>query len=88
LKPATDAAVTKPSGAADPNELTPSADAQNADAGSQPLPPPVQVNEIQQGQPSSSSATAAASSSTLASDKDISSSKKKKKKGLKKILSL
>jgi outer membrane protein assembly factor BamD len=89
LKPAADAAVAKPSGAPDPNELTPAADTQSADAGTQPLPPPVQVNEIQQGQAaSSSSATAEASSSTLASDKDISSSKKKKKKGLKKILSL
>jgi outer membrane protein assembly factor BamD len=88
LKPAADAAVAKPSGAPDPNELTPAAEAQNADAGTQPLPPPVQVNEIQQGQASSSSTPAAASSSTLASDKDISSSKKKKKKGLKKILSL
>ncbi|MGA6981105.1 MAG: outer membrane protein assembly factor BamD [Candidatus Sulfotelmatobacter sp.] len=88
LKPAADAAVAKPSGAPDPNELTPAAEAQNADPGTQPLPPPVQVNEIQQGQASSSSTPAAASSSTLASDKDISSSKKKKKKGLKKILSL
>jgi hypothetical protein len=69
--------------------LTPTADAQTADASSQPLPPPVQVNEIQQGQAASSnSAAAETSSSTLASDKDISSSKKKKKKGLKKILSL
>jgi outer membrane protein assembly factor BamD len=71
----------------DPNELTPNANAQSA--GNQPLPPPVQVNELQQGQPSasSSSATAAtASSSALATDQDVSSSKKKKKKGLKKIL--
>jgi outer membrane protein assembly factor BamD len=77
----------KPSGPPDPNELTPAPDAQAA-ASNQPLPPPVQVNEIQQGQPaSSSSATAgSASSSALASDKDISSSKKKKKKGLKKII--
>jgi len=77
----------KPSVPPDPNELTPAPDAQAA-ASNQPLPPPVQVNEIQQGQPaSSSSATAgSASSSALASDKDISSSKKKKKKGLKKII--
>jgi outer membrane protein assembly factor BamD len=78
----------KPSGTPDPNELTPTADAQSSTA-SQPLPPPVQVNEIQQGQPASStsSTAAAGSSSSLASDKDVSSSKKKKKKGLKKILS-
>jgi len=87
LKPATAANELKPNGPPDPNELTPTADAQSA--ASQPLPPPVQVNEIQQGQgSSSSSATAsAASSSSLASDQDISSSKKKKKKGLKKIIS-
>jgi outer membrane protein assembly factor BamD len=88
LKPATPANELKPSGTPDPDELTPTADAQSS-ASSQPLPPPVQVNEIQQGQPASSnSATAAANaSSSLASDKDISSSKKKKKKGIKKILS-
>src|SRR5208282_2971804 len=68
----TPAPAPKPSGPPDPNELTPARDAQTA-ASNQPLPPPVQVNEIQQGQPaSSSSATAAStSSSTLASDKDI-----------------
>ncbi len=78
--------VAPAGGAPDPNELTPAADTQ---ANSQPLPPPVQVNEIQPGQaPSSSTANAAKdSSSSLASDKDISSSKKKKKKGLKKIIS-
>lgn len=86
LKPAADANELKPSGPPDPNELTPTA---STDAGSQPLPPPVQVNEIQQGQASSSSSAAASvdSGTALASDKDISSSKKKKKKGLKKILS-
>jgi hypothetical protein len=52
------------------------------------LPPPVQINEIKQGQPASSSVASADSNSALASDKDISSSKKKKKKGLKKILPL
>jgi outer membrane protein assembly factor BamD len=86
LKPAPDPSVAK-SSAPDPNELTPT-----AAAGDQPLPPPVQVNEIQQGPPaaasSASSSTAAADSNSLASDKDISSSKKKKKKGLKKILPL
>jgi outer membrane protein assembly factor BamD len=96
LKPA-DAAATKPSGAPDPNELTPAAGVPSSSnvqgdvqsAGNQPLPPPVQVNEIQQqgaaATPGSSTA-AADSSSSLASDKDVSSSKKKKKKGLKKIL--
>ena len=34
----------------DPNELTPSADCPDRLASNQPLPPPVQVNEIQQGQ--------------------------------------
>ncbi|HET9409187.1 MAG TPA: outer membrane protein assembly factor BamD [Candidatus Sulfotelmatobacter sp.] len=66
----------------DPNELKPNTpDAQNA---TETLPPPTQVNEIQQGQ-----ATASASAnadSAPASDQDISSSKKKKKKGVKKIV--
>ena len=89
LKPAAPANESKPAGPPDPNELTPVADAQSSAAGSQPVPPPVQVNEIQSGQAtSSSSATASAdSSSSLASDQDISSSKKKKKKGLKKVMS-
>jgi len=70
----------KPTAAADPNELKP------ADSGTdQALPPPPQVNEIQQGQ-SSSSATAKSDDSTPASDQDLSSSKKKKKKGLKKVV--
>jgi outer membrane protein assembly factor BamD len=86
LKPATpDPNELKPTGPPDPNELVPAATAQTAAAGSQPLPPPVQVNEIQQGQGATSSSTATASSS-LASDSDVSSSKKKKKKGLKKVL--
>jgi hypothetical protein len=65
----------KPTPAADPNELKP------VDTGSdQPLPPPTQVNEIQQqGQ------SASAGDSTPASEEDLSSSKKHKKKGLKKI---
>jgi len=68
----------KPNPPADPNELTPaSAGADNA------LPPPTQVNEIQNQL--SSSSTARVDDSTPASDQDISSSKKKKKKGLKKI---
>ena len=69
----------KPNAPADPNEL------KTTDTGAdQALPPPPQVNEIQQGQ-SSSSATANADN-TPASDEDLSSSKKKKKTGLKKII--
>jgi outer membrane protein assembly factor BamD len=82
LKPAPDP-NEKPS-APDPNELKPTA--QNALTSDAAAPPPVQVNEIQQGPASSGVEAAASSSSSLASDKDISSSKKKKKKGLKKIL--
>jgi outer membrane protein assembly factor BamD len=70
----------KPNVPPDPNELKPT-----DTGGDQALPPPPQVNEIQQGQ-SSSSATASADNSTPASDQDLSSSKKKKKKGLKKIV--
>jgi outer membrane protein assembly factor BamD len=75
---ANDANELTPTAPADPNELKP------IDSGTgQALPPPTQVNEIQQGE---SSATAANSDdSTPASDKDLSSSKKKKK-GLKKII--
>jgi outer membrane protein assembly factor BamD len=69
----------KPNASADPNELKPT------DNGTDPsLPPPAQVNEIQQGQSSSSSA-ANSEDATPASDKEMSSSKKKKK-GLKKIV--
>jgi hypothetical protein len=67
----------KPTAPVDPNELKP------ADTGSdQPLPPPTQVNEIQQQGQSTSATTA---ESTPASDEELSSSKKHKKKGLKKI---
>jgi len=55
------------------------------DSGDQALPPPAQVNEIQNGQ-SSSPATASADNSAPATDEEISSSKKKKKKGMKKIV--
>jgi len=68
----------KPNVSADSNELTPTDN--NAGA---PLPPPVQVNEIQQD---GGAAATAAADNTPASDKDISSSKKKKKKGLKKLV--
>jgi hypothetical protein len=76
--------------ASDPNELKPTAPADSNElkpidnGNGQPLPPPTQVNEIQQGQ-SSTSATAKAEDSTPASDEDISSSRKHKKTGLKKI---
>ena len=69
----------KPNAPADPNELKPT------DSGADPsLPPPTQVNEIQ-NQSSSSSATKA-EDTTPASEEDLSSSKKKKKKGVKKII--
>jgi hypothetical protein len=87
LQPAASASEMKPSGAPDPNELKPAeAPAAAAEAA---VPPPVQVNEIQPGQPSSNNSTVASSSSTddLATEKDISSSKKKKKTGLKKVIS-
>ncbi|HEX3822438.1 MAG TPA: outer membrane protein assembly factor BamD [Candidatus Sulfotelmatobacter sp.] len=78
--PAADPNELKPSApAADPNELKP------ADSGADPsLPPPVQVNEIQQEQ-SSSAATKSTDDSAPASDQDLSSSKKKHKKGLEKL---
>jgi len=80
---------------ADANELKPNVPAD----GSQPLPPPQQVNEIQTGAGSpsagSSAIQAAGSNSTAAStssssdqttdDTTVSSSKKKKKKGLQKL---
>jgi outer membrane protein assembly factor BamD len=70
--------------APDPNELKPDAPSTNDQA----LPPPAQVNEIQQGtgQPASSAGTDSSSRDQLADDSDLSSSKKKKKKGLKKIV--
>ncbi len=88
LKPATpDPNDLRPSGPADPNELK--AAAESAASSDAPAPPPLQINEIQQGAAASGGGAAAGSStnSDLASDKDVSSSKKKKKKGLKKIIS-
>jgi outer membrane protein assembly factor BamD len=83
LKPAaSEANGLNPSGPADPNELKPETANAASDA---PAPPPMQINEIQQGQPASADASSS-SSSDLASDKDISSSKKKKKTGLKKLI--
>ena len=76
---------------ADANELKPNVPAE----GSQPLPPPQQVNEIQTGTPQGSAAahgggnnSASASSSSSdqpADDSTVSSSRKKKKKGLAKL---
>lgn len=78
--PAADPNELKPTAPADPNELKP------ADTGTDPsLPPPVQVNEIQQGQSSSSADAKNADDSTPASDQELSSSKKKRKKGLGKL---
>ena len=69
----------KPNVPADPNELKPT------DSGTDPaLPPPTQVNEIQQ-QGQSQAATSKQNDSTPASDQEISSSRKHKKTGLKKI---
>jgi outer membrane protein assembly factor BamD len=80
--PAVDPNELKPTASADSNELKPS------DSGADPsLPPPAQVNEIQQGQSSSSSsATTSSDASAPASDQELSSSKKKKKKGLMKVV--
>jgi outer membrane protein assembly factor BamD len=69
----------KPTVSSDPNELKPTDS--GADAS---LPPPTQVNEIQNQ--SSSSSASKADDATPASDQDLSSSKRKKKKGLKKIV--
>jgi outer membrane protein assembly factor BamD len=90
LKPTAPATngLNMPAAAADPNELQPTAQSAQADP---VVPPPVQINEIQQEKASSGPTAASSSSSSnsaLASDKDISSSKKKKKHGLKKLLVL
>ena len=76
---AADSNELKPNVAADSNELTPN-------TSDQALPPPTQVNEIQQGQSSSKDSALSNDDSAPASDQDLSSSKKKKKKGLKKIV--
>lgn len=75
--PGADPNELKPTAAADPNELKPTDTA----AGDQALPPPPQVNEIQQG-----ASAVATADNTPASDAELSSSKKKKKKGLQKIV--
>jgi outer membrane protein assembly factor BamD len=76
----------------DPNELKP-----NVSDGTQPAPPPPQVNEIQNGgnqqstsgtsgQPQSGQAAAADKDQQSQDDSSMATSKKKKKKGLKKII--
>jgi outer membrane protein assembly factor BamD len=90
LKPAAapDPNELKP-GPPDPNELKPTAESQSAVPAAAVVPPPVQINEIQQGQLASGgdAASSSSASSNLATDQDVSSSKKKKKKGLKKVVS-
>ena len=75
---------------ADPNELKP-----NVPSDGQTLPPPQQVNEIQNGGDASSQAVSAdpkpgdqavAGDQTPADDSTVASSKRKKKKGIKKIV--
>jgi outer membrane protein assembly factor BamD len=90
LKPAApDPNELTPNSTPDPNELKPTVESQSAGRVDAPVPPPTQINEIQQGQASSGNGAVASSSSSanLASDADVSSSKKKKKKGLKKVIS-
>ncbi len=72
----------KPNVPQDSNELKPNVPAD----GTQELPPPPQVNEIQQGSAGNGQASAASSDQQLADDAMISSSKHKKKKGLKRII--
>ena len=85
--PQNDANELTPNAAPDPNELKPNV---ASDSG-QPLTPPAQVNEIQQGNSdpaaaSDAKAADAAASQDTADDSYISSSKKKKKKGLHKVV--
>ena len=84
LKPGTAPTANPPAQNAvpDPNELKPNTPDSQSTA-EQALPPPPQVNELQQGQSSSS---ASADANSQATDEEISSSKKKKKRGLKKVV--
>ena len=83
-----------PPAAPDPNELTPNAPADSnelkvepADSGSQALPPPAQVNEVQSGASEQSSDKSSSSTANATSSPAIgSSSKPKKKKGLHKLI--
>jgi len=70
--------------AADPNELKPNVPQTD---GNQPLPPPQQVNEIQNGGGGNPTASSTSSSAQdTADDSDVASSKHKKKKGIHKIV--
>ena len=89
---ATDSNELKPNASPDSNELkldsSPAASSSassSPDNGGQALPPPAQVNEIQNPENAQDS-NSSSSSSTTASKKSTSSSKPKKKKGLKKII--
>jgi outer membrane protein assembly factor BamD len=103
--PAADASATPDAAAnttpapADPNELQPNAAPADANElkpnvatdGSQPLPPPQQVNEIQGGSHPAGSASSTGSTSSsgdqdTADDATVASSKHKKKKGIHKIV--
>jgi outer membrane protein assembly factor BamD len=89
LKPSAtpDANELKPNTPPDPRELKPAAETPTAGTAAAAVAPPVQVNEIQQGQTPSGALASSSASSGVASDEDVSSSKKKKKKGLKKVIS-
>ena len=71
----------KPNAAPDPNELKVDP---SAEAGAPAIPPPAQVNEIQNGTATAKAAETSSSSSDASSEK-ASTSKKKKKKGLGKL---
>jgi hypothetical protein len=73
-------------GSTDSNELTP-----NVNNGSHPLPPPQQVNEIQNNDSHGAKGSASSPGNSTASasqsdDTGMASSKHKKKKGLKKLI--
>jgi outer membrane protein assembly factor BamD len=78
--PAPSSNELQPNAAPDPNELK----VEPAEAGTPSVPPPAQVNEIQNGSAPAASASSSSSSSDASADK-ASTSKKKKKKGLGKL---
>jgi len=85
-----DANELKPNTPADSNELkvdSAAANSSSTDSGSQTLPPPPQVNEIQNPENAQDASSSSSSSSTAQTGKkSTSSSKPRKKKGLKKII--
>jgi outer membrane protein assembly factor BamD len=89
--PAIDTLAAPPSEAPDPNELKPSTSADTNELKPEPvdngqaLPPPAQVNEIQ-NPGADQAADKTSSSSTNSEPSGTSSSKKKKKKGLHKLI--